>query len=75
MQELLSWFGVIRLIVILGECSMIKNNKRFPYGYSLKVCENCGTLDIGKVRKCRICGSKMILQKGWLYYGYKMEKY
>ncbi len=53
----------------------MKKNKRYPYGDSVKICVNCNCLSPGYDKKCYLCGGKLIKVKGWIYYGYKMEKY
>lgn len=52
---------------------MKKKNVKYPYGKSVKVCEDCCTLDVGTKRKCRICGGKLIKIEGLMYYGYKVQ--
>ena len=43
---------------------MKKKNVKYPYGKAVKVCEDCCTVDAGNIRKCRVCGGKMIKIEG-----------
>lgn len=62
-------------IWVIGKAvaAMKKKNVKYPYGKAVKVCEDCCTVDAGNIRKCRVCGGKMIKIEGIVYYGYKID--
>ena len=65
----------LKNIWVIGKVvtAMKKKNVRFPYGKAVKVCEDCCTVDAGNIRKCRVCGGKLIKIEGIVYYGYKID--
>ena len=65
----------LKIIWVTGKVvpAMKKKNVRFPYGKAVKVCEDCCTVDAGNIRKCRVCGGKLIKIEGIVYYGYKIN--
>ncbi len=65
----------LKNIWVIGKVvtAMKKKNVRFPYGKAVKVCEDCCTVDAGNIRKCRVCGGKLIKIEGIVYYGYKIN--
>ena len=65
----------LKNIWVIGKVvtAMKKKNVKFPYGKAVKVCEDCCTVDAGNIRKCRVCGGKLIKIEGIVYYGYKIN--
>lgn len=65
----------LKNIWVIGKVvtAMKNKNVRFPYGKAVEVCEDCCTVDAGNIRKCRVCGGKLIKIEGIVYYGYKIN--
>lgn len=72
--KILLWMQ-LKSIWVIGKAvaAMKKKNVKYPYGKAVKVCEDCCTVDAGNIRKCRVCGGKMIKIEGIVYYGYKID--